>query len=627
MEGENLQQNRSPSWPPRSTYKSLPLSSPRSSPPPPPPENGRHGEASPAAKAAATTTQRKPGGWRAMPYVLGNETFERLASVGLLANFSIFLLTVYHLDLVEAANMMGIWTGVTSFIPLLGAFISDSYLGRFWTIAVSSIFEILGMLIFTIIALVPSLRPPACNTTQPQGCKGPTNSQMGYLFLALGFLAIGSGGIRPCSIPFGVDQFDATTEEGRKGITSFFNWYYTSLMVVLIFSMTVVVYIQDSVSWALGFGIPTGLMLLSIVLFFLGRRVYVYVKPQGSVFSGVAQVFVAAFNKRKVKLPDDTSSYYDPPVTSLAGKKLPLTKDCRFLNKAAVITEGDLKADGTPDSNWNLVSIHQMEEVKCLVRIIPIWAAGIVCLIAVTQQGTFTVSQALKMDRHLGPNFQIPSGSLFVISMITIALWIPVYDRLLVPLIRKRTKIEGGITMLQRIGIGLVFSIIGMIVSALVERKRRAAAVSHGGADGVAPITVMWLAPQLIVMGFAEAFNIIGQIEFFNKEFPDSMTSVANSLYSITSAGASYLSVVLVNVVHKTTAHGGRPDWLTKNVNAGKLENYYLVIAGLGVVNLGYFVYVSRGYHYKSRVRIEEDDNQKPFINDIELNRNVNSKE
>nr|GLL49814.1 Protein NRT1/ PTR family 2.13 [Ipomoea trifida] len=105
-----------------------------------------------------------------------------------------------------------------------------------------------------------------------------------------------------------------------------------------------------------------------------------------------------------------------------------------------------------------LVSIHQMEEVKCIVRIIPIWAAGIVCLVAVVQQGTFTMSQALKMDRHLGPNFYIP-------------------------------------------------------------------AVSHGGADGVAPITVMWLAPQLILMGFAEGFNIIGQIEFFNKEFPDNMTS------------------------------------------------------------------------------------------------------
>nr|GME17613.1 protein NRT1/ PTR FAMILY 2.13-like [Ipomoea batatas] len=232
--------------------------------------------------------------------------------------------------------------------------------------------------------------------------------------MALGFLAIGGGGIQPCSIPFGVDQFDATTKEGRKGITSFFNWYYASFTVVLIFSLTIVVYIQDSMSWALGFGIPTGLMVFAIVLFFLGRRVYIYVKPQGSVFSGVAQVLVAAFKKKNVKLPDEAVGImilrlHAPPV----GRKLPLTKDC------SVITERDLNPDGTPYSSWRLVSIHQMEEVKCIVRIIPIWAAGIVCLVAVVQQGTFTMSQALKMDRHLGPNFYIPAGSLFVISMIT----------------------------------------------------------------------------------------------------------------------------------------------------------------------------------------------------------------
>ncbi|VFQ93120.1 unnamed protein product [Cuscuta campestris] len=616
------------------------VSLPTSSPAAHWPENGCHrekdGKASPEEKTASPpVTQNKPGGWRAMPYVLGNETFERLASVGLMANFSVFLLTVYHMDLVSASNMMSIWSGVTNFIPLLGAFLSDSFLGRFWTIAFSSIAEILGMLTLTIIALVPGLRPPPCKAaagaTNQQGCRGPTKSQLGILLLGLGFLAVGSGGIRPCSIPFGVDQFDPTTEEGRKGIASFFNWYYTSFTVVLILALTVVVYIQDSVSWALGFGLPAALMVFAIVLFFLGARVYVHVKPQGSVFSGSAQVFAAAFNKRKVKLPADQGGgggYYDPPVAFPVRKKFPLTDDCRFLNKAAVITEGDLNGDGKPTNRWRLVSVHQMEEVKCLVRIIPVWAAGIICLVAIAQQGTFTASQALKMDRHIGPKFQIPAGSLFVISMVTIALWIPVYDRLVVPWIRKRTKVEGGITMLQRIGIGIVLSIAGMVVSAAVERKRRANAVAHGGPGGVAPMTVMWLAPQLVVMGFAEAFNIIGQIEFFNREFPDSMRSVANSLYSVTGAGAGYVSVLLVSVVHKTTGRDGRPDWLDKDINKGALENYYMLIAGMGVVNLVYFVWVARRYHYKSQVGIAEEEEEEdggrrtPFRDDIELSKN-----
>ncbi|KAL3840624.1 hypothetical protein ACJIZ3_025215 [Penstemon smallii] len=556
---------------------------------------------------------RKPGGWKAMPFVLGNETFERLASIGLLANFMVFLLREFHMDQVLASNVLNIWSGVTNFSPLIGAYVSDSYLGKFTTIAYASLATFMGMVTLTLVASLPQLHPPKCNV-QAHQCIGPTKSQFGVLALGLGLLSIGASGIRPCSLPFGVDQFDANTEEGRKGINSFFNWYYTSFTVVMIIALTLVVYIQDAVSWAWGFGIPTMLMLCSIVLFFVGTRFYVYVKPEGSVFSGIVRVIVAAYKKRKMKVPRDVDDgvYYDPPLEGVVLRKLPLTNQLRFFNKAALISEGEVLPDGTSSNPWRLSSIQRVEETKCLFKVIPIWASGIICFTAMAQQGTFTVSQASKMNRHLGPKFQIPVGSLGVISMITIGIWLPIYDRVIVPHIRKITKIEGGITLLQRMGIGIVFSVLSMIVAGLVERMRRASAIAYPDK----PMTVFWLAPQLMLMGFAEAFNIIGQIEFYNKEFPESMSSVANSLFSCTMAGASYLSAVVVNVVHETTGTHGRPDWLTKDINAGRVENFYFLIAGLGVLNLGYFLWISRRYIYKSRVRI---DDEKSDI-DVELN-------
>ncbi|XP_060215744.1 protein NRT1/ PTR FAMILY 2.13-like [Lycium barbarum] len=584
----------------------------------PSPENGMYDEEKQSSRSdsPAKTCRRKPGGWRAMPYVLGNETFERLASVGLLANFMRFLLTVFHMDQVSASNVLNIWSGVANFIPLLGAYISDAYIGRFWTIAFASVFEMMGMLTLTFIPWLPQLHPPTCKGQQ---CKGPNKSQMGFLVMGLGFLSIGSGGIRPCSIPFGVDQFDSTTDEGRKGIASFFNWYYTSFTVVLIIALTLVVYIQDSVSWVIGFGIPTVLMFLSLILFFIGTKVYIYVKPEGSIFSSIIQVFVTTHKKRKLKFPDEHESnkiFYDPPIPKGSiVKKLPLTNKYRSLNKAAIVMEDDVNTDGTSSNKWRLCSIQQIEEVKCLLKIIPVWATGIICFTAVAQQGTFTMSQALKMDRHLGPKFQIPAGTLSVISMITVGIWLPIYDRLIVPSIRKITKIEGGITLLQRIGIGMVFTILSMVVAGLIEKVRRNSAIMHNSSDGIAPITVMWLAPQLILMGFAEAFNIIGQIEFYNKEFPENMSSVANSLLSCTVAAASYLSSLLVNILHTTTGGHGHPDWLTKDINAGRVENYYYLIAGLGVLNLFYFIYVARRYQYKTRLVV--DDGIKPDVHEL----------
>ncbi|XP_073304366.1 protein NRT1/ PTR FAMILY 2.13-like [Primulina huaijiensis] len=581
------------------------------------PENG---------SKVSSPQQRKPGGWKAMPFVLGNETFERLASIGLIANFMMFLLTQLHMEQVLASNVVNIWSGVANFAPLVGAFISDAYTGRFTTIAYASFATFMGMLTLTIIAWVPQLHPPPCNVLQPTNpCQGPTKFQFGILAMALGFLSIGAGGVRPCSIPFGVDQFDSTTEEGRKGINSFFNWYYTTFTIVLIIALTLVVYIQDSVSWVWGFGILTVLMLCSISLFFAGTRLYVYVKPEGSVFSGIAHVVVAAYKKRKVNTSeaggvDDT--YYDPPAPKgTVTEKLRLTNKCRFLNKAAIITEGDMQSNGSISNSWRLCSVQQIEEFKCIIKIIPIWASGVICFTAIAQQGTFTMSQASKMDRRLTSNFKIPAGTLVVISMVTLGIWVPIYDRIVVPSVRKVTILEGGITLLQRMGIGLVFSVMSMVVAGLVERMRRDSAILHHRADGMAPITVFWLAPQLILMGFAEAFNIIGQIEFYNKEFPENMTSLANSLLSCTMAGASYLSALVVNVVHNTTGRKGRPDWLTKDINAGKVENLYFLIAGLGGLNLVYFLWVSRGYQYKTRMRIVRDEENNGTENfDVENN-------
>lgn len=576
-----------------------------------------------AVLSDSKTTQRKPAGWKSMPYVLGNETFERLASMGLLANFMVYLLTQLQMDQVAATNLINVWSGASNFAPMVGAFISDAYLGRFWTIAFSSIASFLGMVTLTLTAWIPRLHPLPC-TAQPQGhnkCMGPTQPQMAALLTALGLVSIGTGGIRPCSIPFGVDQFDQTTEAGRRGVNSYFNWYYTTFTVVVMIALTLVVYIQDSVSWVLGFGLLAFLMLCSIILFFWGTRIYVYVEPEGSVFSGIVQVFVAAYKKRRLKFPaagDVEGRLYDPPAKRSILSKLPMTKQYRFLNKGAIVVDNELSPGGSPSNPWRLCSIQQIEEVKCLIRIVPIWASGIICFTPIVQQGTFTVSQALKMDRHLGPNFQIPAGSIAIISMLTVGLWLPFYDRILVPYLRKITKHETGITLLQRIGIGMAFSFLSMFVAGLIETKRRASAIAHGKPDGVAPISVMWLAPQLILMGFAEAFNVIGQIEFFNKQFPENMRSIGNSFFFCSLAGANYFSSLVVVIVHDVTGKNGRSDWLTNDINAGRIDYYYYLLAGLGVLNFIYFLVCAQRYQYKGSMPIQEEEYHcDPEVNSI----------
>jgi dipeptide/tripeptide permease len=64
-------------------------------------------------------------------YFEGNETFEKLAAMSLIANLVVYLHSEYNMDNVCSTNVFDIWSGFTNFLPLVGAFIGDTYLGRF----------------------------------------------------------------------------------------------------------------------------------------------------------------------------------------------------------------------------------------------------------------------------------------------------------------------------------------------------------------------------------------------------------------------------------------------------------------------------------------------------------------
>lgn len=76
---------------------------------------------------------------------------------------------------------------------------------------------------------------------------------------------------------------------------------------------------------------------------------------------------------------------------------------------------------------------------------------------------TFFVKQASTLDRRIGSKFQVPPAALQSFISLSIVTFIPIYDRILVPVSRRFTGIPAGITMLQRICTGMVFSMISMV--------------------------------------------------------------------------------------------------------------------------------------------------------------------
>ncbi|XP_019102279.1 PREDICTED: protein NRT1/ PTR FAMILY 2.10-like [Camelina sativa] len=545
-------------------------------------------------------------GWKVMPFIIGNETFEKLGIIGTLSNLLVYLTSVFNLKSYTAATIINAFSGTINFGTFIAAFLCDTYFGRYKTLCFAVIACFMGSFVILLTAAIPSLHPVACGNKST--CEGPSVGQIMFLLMGLGFLVIGAGGIRPCNLAFGADQFNPKSESGKKGINSFFNWYFFTFTFAQIVSLTLIVYIQSNVSWTIGLTIPVVLMFLACVIFFAGDRLYVKVKASGSPLAGIAHVIAAAIKKRGLKpAKQPWVDLYNHIPRNYVNTTLKYTDQFRFLDKAAIKTPEDkLNSDGAASDPWKLCTLQQVEEVKCIVRVIPIWLASSIYYLAISMQMTYPVFQALQSDRRLGSGgFRIPGATYVVFLMTGMTIFIVFYDRVLVPSLRRVTGLETGITLLQRIGAGIVFAILSLLVSGFIEERRRTFALTKPTL-GMAPRTgeissmsAMWLIPQLTLAGIAEAFAAIGQMEFYYKQFPENMRSFAGSIFYIGGGISSYLASFLISTVHRTTEHSPTGNWLAEDLNKAKLDYFYFMLTGIMVVNLGYFLLMAKWYRYK----------------------------
>ncbi|XP_061345251.1 protein NRT1/ PTR FAMILY 6.2 [Gastrolobium bilobum] len=537
----------------------------------------------------------KTGGWVPAAFILGIEIIERLSTIGIAVNLVTYLMGIMHLPSSTSANIVTDFMGTSFLLCLLGGFLADSFLGRYKTIGIFAAIQTLGTATLAISTKLPQLRPPPCHAT-PSSCKQATGFQMGILYLALYLIALGTGGLKSSISGFGTDQFDEKDEKEKSQMAFFFNRFFFFISFGTLAAVTVLVYIQDKVSRSWAYGICSVSMVIAILIFISGTKRYRFKKSLGSPIVHIFQVIVAAIRKRKMELPHNVGSLYeDTPESS----RIEHTDQFRFLDKAAIVAEGDFEKNlsGYTPSPWKLCSLTRIEEVKMMLRLLPVWATTIIFWTTYAQMITFSVEQASTMQRNIG-SFQIPAGSLTVFFVAAILITLAVNDRLIMPLWKKWNG-KQGFTNLQRIAIGLILSTFGMVAAFLCERKRLSVAKGVSGNQATLPISVFILIPQFFLVGSGEAFIYTGQLDFFITQSPKGMKTMSTGLFLTTLSLGFFVSSFLVSVVKKLTETKDRQGWLADNINKGRLDLFYALLTILSFINFVAFVVCAIWYKPK----------------------------
>lgn len=216
-------------------------------------------------------TERMPSG---IPFIIGNELAERFSYYGMKTILVVYM-TKYMLDSTggpapmsdeDAKAIYHAFNAANYFFPLLGALLADIFLGKYRTIILLSIGYCVG---HGLIALGDS--GPGMAIMSPRA----------WLLFGLLFIAIGSGGIKPCVSAHVGDQF------GRRNqslVEKVFSWFYFSINVGAATSSLLTPILLDRVGPWLAFGLPGALMVLATLVFWMGRNRFVHIPPAGQSF-------------------------------------------------------------------------------------------------------------------------------------------------------------------------------------------------------------------------------------------------------------------------------------------------------------------------------------------------------
>ncbi|CAG9821728.1 unnamed protein product [Phaedon cochleariae] len=347
-------------------------------------------------------------------FIVSNEFCERFSYYGMRTILVIYLTNILLYSEADAKIVYHTFTMFVYFFPVLGAILSDSYLGKFNTILYVSMIYAAGSILLALASAEPVGLP-----------------QNEFSIVGLLLIAIGTGGIKPCVSAFGGDQFILPQQEMQLAL--FFSLFYFSINAGSLISTFLTPVLRNDVHcfgqdscFPLAFAVPGVLMIMSIVIFACGKPIYKVKRPEGNVVVKVAKCITYAVRNK---------------------------------------ISSNEKKDHWMDYAEDKYGVKLVDDIKATLHVLVLYLPLPIFWALYDQQGSGWTFQAVRMNGDIG-FYTILPDQVQVVNPLLILAFIPLFTYSIYPMLARCGLLK---TSLQRMTCGGFLAAVAFAVSAVVS--------------------------------------------------------------------------------------------------------------------------------------------------------------
>ena len=415
------------------------------------------------------------------------------------------------------------WCYVT---PLIGAYVADTYLGRYKTIMYSIGTALVGHLILIASAAPHTLRD--------------TNGALAAFIISLIVFGLGTGGFKPNISPLIAEQIPfeklrvTTTKKGKRviidpAVTSarIYNWFYLFINVGALIGQLTMAYAALYIGYWLAFLLPTIMFLFCPLVLLFCKKYYRLRPPQGSVLGPAVKIlFLACKGKWSINPIQTYKNFHDG-------------------NFWEDVKPSRMSAASRP--KWMVFDDAWVDEVKRGFKACTVFLWYPLYWITYNQINNNLTSQADTM-RHQG----VPPEIVSQLDPLALIILIPICDLFMYPALRK-----AGIrfTPIKKITLGFMFGASSMVWAAVVQNyiyhnNPCGSYPSEGlpSGDNCSPATLsIWVqSGSYVLLAISEIFASITSLEYAFTKAPKNMRSMVQAVALFMTAIANAIGEAMV---------------------------------------------------------------------------------